>query len=228
MKKNKRLLDLFLATLCLLIAWPFMLIIALVIKCVSPGPAVYKADRVGNNGKIFKLYKFRSMNVDSGKVRITTLQNDDRVFSFGRFLRKSKLDEVLQIFNIFKSEMTVVGFRPEDIDNAETVFSGKYKKILNSFPGLTSPASLFDYTHGELYESEEAYVKEFMPIKMEIELYYAENSSFWYDIQIIFRTAWIIVCKILGKKKFTYPPEYSIALDRLAPAKEKQVEKIEM
>ena len=80
----KRLCDLFFSTLFLIVFWPFYLIVAAIIKCVSPGPAMYKAERVGNNGKVFTLYKFRSMRVDSGEIKLTTLQNDDRVFAFGK------------------------------------------------------------------------------------------------------------------------------------------------
>ena len=157
-----------------------------------------------------------AMRVDSGKVKITTLGNDDRVFPFGRFLRKSKLDETPQILNILKGDMSIVGFRPEDEANAAQVFEGDYQKILSIKPGLTSPASLLDYTHGERYESEEAYIQEFLPLKMEMELYYAENKRFFYDLRLIFRTAKIILQKIFGKEDFPYPPEYAAVADRLA------------
>jgi len=212
----ERIFNFLVALIAILLIWPFWLIIMLVILCVSPGPPIYKAKRVGKNGKLFTLYKFRSMRVDSGKVKITTLGNDDRVFPFGRFLRKSKLDETPQILNILKGDMSIVGFRPEDEANAAQVFEGDYQKILSIKPGLTSPASLLDYTHGERYESEEAYIQEFLPLKMEMELYYAENKRFFYDLRLIFRTAKIILQKIFGKEDFPYPPEYAAVADRLA------------
>lgn len=220
-----RLFDVIFSVVFLLFFWPFFIIIALIIKIVSPGPAVFKAERVGKNKKKFMLYKFRSMIVDSGITKITTLQNDNRIFSFGKFLRKCKLDETLQIFNVLKSDMSVVGFRPEDVINADEIFVGEYTSLYNIKPGLTSPASLFDYTHGELYEKEDDYIKYFLPIKLEMELYYVQNKSFGYDICIVIRTAKIILQKIFGKKSFNYPPEYTIVLDRIK-AKESLMQKI--
>ena len=127
-------------------SWVYLLTWA-IIHIVSPGPAIYKARRVGLHGKIFTCYKFRSMRVDSGKVRLTTLQNDDRVFAFGKFIRATKIDEMPQAFNILFGDMSIVGPRPEDEANAANYYIGEYKHILDVKPGLTSPASLYDYTH---------------------------------------------------------------------------------
>ena len=181
----------------------------LIVKIVSPGPAIYKAKRVGKDGKLFNCYKFRSMRVDSGKVRLTTLENDDRIFPFGKFIRKAKIDEMPQVVNILKGEMSVVGPRPEDQENADKVYVGEYKHIMDVKPGLTSTASLYDYTHGELFEDEESYEKEFMPKKLKLELYYVNHRSFWYDIQLVLRTAWLIILKTGGKNDFTEPGELS-------------------
>lgn len=222
----ERIRDLLCSLLFLVVFWPFYVIIAIVIVCVSPGNPVYMAQRVGKNGKVFTLLKFRTMRVDSGAVRITTLSNDDRVFPFGRFLRRSKLDETLQIFNILQSEMTIVGFRPEDQVNASKLFCDEYAEILKIKPGLTSPASLFDYTHGEEFDNEEDYVKNFLPLKLELELFYAENKSFLYDIKIILRTVKIIFLKTIGVKKFPYPPEYQAILLRLQKKKQRNTEAI--
>ena len=186
---------------------PVYIISWLIIKIVSPGPAIYKAERVGKDGKLFKCYKFRSMRVDSGKVRLTTLENDDRIFPFGKFIRKAKIDEMPQIVNILKGEMSVVGPRPEDKENAEKVYVGEYKHILDVNPGLTSTASLYDYTHGEQFEDEESYEKVFLPKKLQLELYYVSHRSFWYDIYLVLKTAWLIVLKICGKKEYDVPKE---------------------
>ena len=86
---------------------------------------------------------------------------------------------------------------------------GEYKHIMDVKPGLTSTASLYDYTHGELYEDEESYEKEFMPKKLKLELYYVNHRSFWYDIQLVLRTAWLIILKTGGKNDFTEPGELS-------------------
>lgn len=191
----------------LLVFWWIYLIAYIGIKISSPGPAIYKAKRVGKNGKVFDCYKFRSMRVDSGKVRLTTLKNDDRIFPFGNFIRKTKIDEMPQVFNILKGEMTVVGPRPEDTENADKLYIGEYSNILSVKPGLTSPASLYDYTHGEAYEDESLYEKEFLPEKLKLELYYVNNRSFLYDIKIILQTAWYIILKTCGKENFSKPKE---------------------
>ncbi len=203
----KRCFDLLFAVCFLVVFSPVYIISWLVIKIVSPGPAIYKAERVGKDGKLFKCYKFRSMRVDSGKVRLTTLENDDRIFPFGKFIRKAKIDEMPQVVNILKGEMTVVGPRPEDKENADKVYVGDFVHILDVKPGLTSTASLYDYTHGELFEAEELYEKEFMPKKLKLEMYYVNHRSFWYDIQLVLRTAWLIIQKTCGKREFAEPKE---------------------
>ena len=199
--------DLLFAVLFLLVFSPIYILTWIIIKIVSHGPAIYKAKRVGKDGVLFDCYKFRSMRVDSGKVRLTTLGNDDRIFPFGKFIRKTKIDEMPQVVNILKGEMSVVGPRPEDQENAEKVYVGEYKHILDVKPGLTSTASLYDYTHGELFEDEESYEKLFMPKKLQLELYYVNHKAVWYDLWLILKTAWLIVLKTCGKTNFKNPKE---------------------
>ncbi len=162
---------------------------------------------MGKDGVLFDCYKFRSMRVDSGKVRLTTLGNDDRIFPFGRFIRIAKIDEMPQVVNILKGEMSVVGPRPEDVVNADKIYKEEFKHILDVKPGLTSPASLYDYTHGELFEDEELYENVFVPQKLKLELYYVKHQSFWYDVNLIVKTAWLIILKTCGKKEFEKPKE---------------------
>lgn len=203
----KRCFDLLFAVMFLIVFSPIYLLTIIIIKIVSPGSAFYKAMRVGKDGKLFKCYKFRSMRVDSGKVRLTTLENDDRIFPFGKFIRKTKIDEMPQVVNILKGEMSVVGPRPEDQENAEKVYVGEFKHIMDVKPGLTSTASLYDYTHGELFEEEESYEKIFMPKKLKLELFYVNHRTLWYDFVLILKTAWLIVLKTCGKKDFGEPVE---------------------
>lgn len=148
------------------------------------------------------------MNVDSGKVRLTTLVKDERIFPFGSFLRKTKIDETPQIINILMGNMSVVGPRPEDIYNANRIYVGDYQKILSVKPGLTSPASLYDYVIGENCEDLELYEKTILPTKLEIELYYVRHHNFIYDLEIVCRTATTILQKILGKTNLKAPKEY--------------------
>ena len=205
----KRCFDLLFAVCFLVVFFPVYLISWLIIKLTSPGPAIYKAERGGKDGKLFKCYKFRSMRVNSGKVRLTTLENDERIFPFGKFIRKTKIDEMPQVVNILKGQMSVVGPRPEDKENADKVYVGEFVHILDVKPGLTSTASLYDYTHGEKFEDEESYEKEFMPKKLKLELYYVNHRSFWYDIVLVLRTAWLIIQKTCGKSEFAEPTELS-------------------
>lgn len=198
------------ATLFFIVPW---IIIAIVIKIQSPGPAIYKPVRVGKNGKPFTLYKFRSMRVDSGAIHATTLRGDSRIFPFGVFLRKTKLDETPQLLNILKGDMSVIGPRPEDLDNVQEMYKGKFAKILDVKPGLSSIASLYDYTHGEKYESEELYNKEFLPKKLALELYYVEHRSFLMDMKLIVRTVKVIAQIACGKENFEEPKELKAALN---------------
>ncbi|RHS07720.1 sugar transferase [Coprobacillus sp. AF13-15] len=193
-------------TICV-VPW---IIIGIIIRIQSPGPIIYKAKRVGLNGNVFILYKFRTMKVNSGTIRSTTLRNDDRIFSFGRFLRKSKLDETPQLLNILKGDMSIIGPRPEDEYNFDKFYIGKYKKIVSVKPGLSSPASLYDYTHGEMLSNEAEYVKEFLPKKLDVELYYIQNKNLLYDFQIIIRTIVTILEVLIGKKNFKEPREIKI------------------
>ena len=203
----KRAFDILFAV-CFLVVFSLVYLLTwIIIKIVSPGPAIYKAKRVGKDGVLFDCYKFRSMRVDSGKVRLTTLENDDRIFPFGKFIRKAKIDEMPQVVNILKGEMSVVGPRPEDQENADKVYVGEFKHIMDVKPGLTSTASLYDYTHGELYEDEESYEREFMPKKLKLELYYVKHASYWYDMVLVVRTGWLILLKTCGKSEFDEPKE---------------------
>lgn len=201
----KRIFDLFWSCVAIICLSPLLLLISLIIKITSKGPILYKATRVGKNGKIFLCYKFRSMKVDSGSVKLTTLKNDDRIYPFGRFLRNTKMDELPQLFNILSGKMSIVGPRPEDKENADLVYTGEYINILSVKPGLTSPASLYDYTHGEKYQDENLYKEEFLPKKLKLELYYVEHKNFFYDVGLILKTVGIIILTVFGKKNFKEP-----------------------
>ena len=203
----KHIIDILISLIAIaifLIPWA---IICCVIKIQSPGPVLFKPERVGKDGRTFTLLKFRSMRVDSGAIHVTTLRSDPRIFPFGHFLRRSKLDETPQLINILKGEMSVIGPRPEDKVNADKLYVGKYKEILNVKPGLSSPASLYDYTHGETYEYEEDYVRDFEPKKLDVELYYVRHRNALYDLEIILRTVVTILQIMMGKKDFKEPKE---------------------
>lgn len=204
---KNRLFDIIFAITFIALFWWLFVVAAIGIILSDRGPILYKAKRVGLDGKIINVYKFRSMCVDSGTVRLTTLTNDERIFAFGKLIRKYKIDEFPQIFNILNGTMSVVGPRPEDVENANNLFVGRYENILSVKPGLTSPASLYDYVVGEEFETIEDYTREVLPVKMELELYYVQNRSFAYDIMLVLRTAMTIVKKVVGVKQ-NPPKEY--------------------
>ena len=203
----KRLLDVFLSVFAMIVLSPVFIVAIIGIKLSSPGPAVFKAKRIGLHGNIFTMYKFRSMYLNSDKAHIITLRTDSRIFPFGKFIRKSKIDELPQLINILKGDMSIVGWRPEAEEYIDKIFVGKYKGILSVKPGLTSPGSLYDYTHGEAFDNEEEYNKFFLPKKLELELYYVNNQSFIYDVKLIIKTVVTIVLILFGKKEFAIPKE---------------------
>ena len=203
----KRAFDIVFALFLLIAFSPIYIITALIIVITSPGSPIYRAKRVGVNGKVFTCYKFRSMHINSGKVHLTTLRNDSRIFPFGKFIRKVKIDEMPQAVNILLGHMSVVGPRPEDKEIADEIYSKEYSPIMSVKPGLTSPGSLYDFTHGETFESEEEYRKVFLKRKLALELYYVEHRSAFYDLKLIFRTAKLIFLMLLGKRRFDIPKE---------------------
>lgn len=204
----KRIFDVFLSLLALIVLSPIFLIAVVGIKISSPGPVLFRACRVGKDGKLFTMYKFRSMHLNNEKGHIITSRTDNRIFPFGRFLRKCKVDELPQLVNILQGKMSIVGWRPEDEENVKKVFVGKFKEILNIKPGLTSPGSLYDYTHGEKYEDEALYEKEFLPKKMDLELYYVRHRSLPYDTKLILQTIKTILQITFGKDSFPEPKEF--------------------
>lgn len=205
---TKRLIDIIFSLVMIIVTAPAILITSIAIRVIDGGPVLYKANRVGKGFEEFVMLKFRTMKINNEKTKHITLKNDARIYPLGRFLRKTKIDELPQLYNVLTGRMSVVGPRPEDVSIAKKIYVGKYKGICDVKPGLTSPASLFDYTHGENYESHEKYIKEFLPKKLDIELYYVENKNICYDIKITLRTALIIVQIMFGKNEFRYPKEY--------------------
>ncbi len=205
----KRFLDIFLCSIALVILLPIFLIAAIGIRFSSRGHLFYYSKRAGLNGAPFRFYKFRSMHITSQRKDLF-IADADRVFPFGKFMRRLKVDELPQLINVIKGDMSIVGPRPMEVSSVDRIYSGKYKKILSVKPGLTSAASLFDYTVGEQYNNDEAYRIDVLPYKLEMELYYVKNQSFVYDIQLIFRTILIIIQVLFGKKVFREQPEYLI------------------
>ena len=172
---------------------PIILIIFIIHKIVMPGGSfIFKQERVGQYGKIFNIYKIRTMknNTKQSNVFVTTA-NDDRILPFGKWLRRTKLDEIVELVNVLKGEMSLVGPRP-DVSGYADELQGSARKILELRPGITGPASLKYINEEKILakvNNPQQYNDEVIfPDKVKINLDYYHNRTFWGDIVIIFKT----------------------------------------
>jgi len=187
----RRLMDILAAGIGLILLSPLFLVVAIAIKLDSPGPVFYRAKRVGKDGELFRLYKFRSMVTDAHKrgPAITT-SGDSRITRVGRFLRRTKVDELPQLINVFVGDMSLVGPRPED-PRYVSLYTKEQREILKARPGMTSPASFKYRREEELLKGEDwerQYIKEILPNKIDVDLEYIQNRTLWSDIVLIFKT----------------------------------------
>ncbi|HBD09392.1 MAG TPA: glycosyl transferase [Syntrophobacteraceae bacterium] len=190
-----RLLEIVIAVIGLVFLSPLLLVIAVAVKATDGGPVFYKARRVGLKGRIFPLLKFRSMVVDADRSGgALTTRRDPRVTSVGSFLRGKKLDELPQLFNVVKGDMSFVGPRPED-PRYVALYTTDQRQILDYRPGITSPASI-SYRNEETLlggeDWERRYIDEIMPRKITIELDYLREKSTLSDIRTILQTIGLI------------------------------------
>jgi lipopolysaccharide/colanic/teichoic acid biosynthesis glycosyltransferase len=157
---------------------------------MTKGRFIFKQERIGQHGKKFYIYKIRTMTENDGNVFVTTA-NDERILPFGRWLRKTKIDEIVELVNVLKGEMSFVGPRP-DVPGYADLLQGSDRKILELKPGITGPASLKYINEEEILaqvENPQQYNDEVIfPDKVKINLEYYHNRTFWGDIKIIFKT----------------------------------------
>ncbi|MCL4117576.1 UNVERIFIED_CONTAM: hypothetical protein GTU68_014616 [Idotea baltica] len=212
----KRLFDIVGAVLGLLIATPIVAIAAAGIWLTSRGPIFYQAQRVGRFGRGFKMYKLRSMHVAADSGSAITAEADPRVFPVGRCIRATKIDELPQLWNVLIGQMSIVGPRPEDPGIVADHYTQIDRETLLVRPGLTSPGSIYNYTHGEtLIDSsapERCYVDRLLPIKLSMERVYVRKTSLGYDLSLIARTVWVLLRKATGQVQFAEPPEMRMVL----------------
>ncbi|MCZ7663024.1 MAG: sugar transferase [Thermoleophilia bacterium] len=189
-----RALDVAVSAAGLLLLWPVFVVIGIAIARSSPGPVLYKAVRVGREGRPFVLYKFRTMvRSTAGHGPAITTAADPRVTPIGRFLRRTKLDELPQLANVLKGEMSLVGPRPED-PHYVVLYTPEQRRVLEVRPGITGAASLeFRDEESLLTEDwERRYIEEIMPTKLQIELDYLAHRSAASDLWILARTALVL------------------------------------
>jgi lipopolysaccharide/colanic/teichoic acid biosynthesis glycosyltransferase len=246
---GKRLLDIVVALVALIAAAPLLLAACVGIKLSSPGPVVYRARRVARDrrrlpsgsfiaghdperrrngyvGREFTMFKLRTMHVDrSGGAPITGM-NDSRVFPFGAWLRRLKIDELLQFVNVLKGDMSLVGPRPEDPEIVRAHYTPEDLLTLRVAPGITSPGTIYYYTHGEQMLAGdrvlELYLERLLPAKLALDRVYLRRTTVLYDIQVIRRTAMVILARAIGSQRFPHMPELvesGVRLDSQQPSR---------
>lgn len=188
----KRTFDLFFSILGIILLSPLIIFGALAIKLSDFGPVFYKPQRVGRNGKLFNMFKFRTMVAGADKIGASsTKKEDSRITQIGRFFRKYKLDEIPQLFNIVKGEMSFVGPRPQ-IEWAVRLYTEEQKRVLTVRPGITDYASLKFHNEAEILsgsdDPDKAYMELIHPEKMRLSLEYIDKMSLITDIKIIINT----------------------------------------
>ena len=184
----KRFMDYSIALILAVCSWPIFIYVALRIKYESPGPIFFKQTRIGLGGRPFKCYKFRSMNLH-GPFNLYTQKSDSRIFPFGDFMRKARLDELPQIWNILRGEMHLIGPRPEWnllVEEYEQVIPHYHQRHLIR-PGISGWAQV-NYGYGECSEDARQ--------KLMYDLYYLKYWSFSREITIFFRTIWVVLLRL--------------------------------
>jgi len=176
----------------LILASPVLLVIAILIKKEDRGPVFYRGVRVGRFGKLFRIFKFRTMVLNAEKLGGSSTADDDpRITNVGRFIRKFKLDELPQLINVLKGEMSTVGPRPE-VQMYVDMFTEEEKAILSVRPGITDWASIWNPDEGAILagspDPEKTYMEKIRPEKIRLQLKYVEEKSLWVDLKIIFKT----------------------------------------
>ena len=200
MNYSKRLIDILLAIIGLVFIWPILFVCAVAVKLSSPGPVLYLGKRTGRYGVPFKIFKFRSMREDAERTGGTTTgKNDTRITSAGKFLRKYKLDELPQLFNVLRGEMSFVGPRPEVAEYTE-MYSVEEQEILSVRPGITDLSSLtFSdlQSHVGSENPDEAFRRYVLPQKNRLRLKYAREHTILMDFMILMKTVLLVVAKPL-------------------------------
>ena len=189
----KRMIDILGSGFGLVILSPVFLWVVLKIKLDDGGPIFYKGRRVGKGGKLFKMYKFRTMVIGADKLGgPSTAADDPRLTKIGLFLKKYQLDELSQLINVLKGEMSLVGPRPEVKMYADMMTAEEKNAILSVRPGMTDYASLWNFHESEILKGakdpEIAYQKLIRPKKLALQMRYVKERSLWVDIRIIFLT----------------------------------------
>lgn len=194
---SKRLLDVTCATLGLIGLFPLVMLSALLARIQSPGPIIYRAKRIGRGGRIFEMYKFRTMVANAESLGSgLTVYGDSRITKLGQFLRWAKWDEIPQFLNVIKGDMSIIGPRPEAPEYVK-YYTENQKLVLQVRPGITGPAQVANRDEEKKLKGqsnpEQYYVTRLMPRKLKIDLDYIEKQSVATDLLWLFKTFLVIV-----------------------------------
>lgn len=199
----KRCFDFFCALLALIVLSPIFLLTMIGILISDWGPVFYKANRIGKRNKPFRMYKFRSMRVLTAPKKgaeASLRPDEDRIFPFGHFIRKTKIDELPQLINILNGTMSIVGPRPVAEDQFDMFRYGKWDEAAKVPVGLSGPAALYDYIYGDQILDEKEYMAKVYPTRRELEYTYVQKAGLWYDLKMIVYTVICILYSLCGKE----------------------------
>lgn len=203
----KRLFDMLLSGVGLLCLAPLLAAVAVAVRLDSPGPALFRQQRVGRGGKLFWIYKFRSMRIQQTEASPqVTASGDTRITRVGRRLRKAKIDELPQLWNVLKGDMSLVGPRPE-VPQYVALYTPEQRRVLDLRPGITDPASLAFHDEEERLANAadplQYYRDVLLPEKLRLAIDYANNANLWLDLRLLIGTVRRLVWSRLGPTRRT-------------------------
>jgi len=196
----KRSFDFICALLAITAFSPIFLLTAIGILISDWGPIFYTSTRIGIGNKRFKMFKFRSMRVARGANEASLRPDEDRIFPFGHFIRKAKIDELPQLINILNGTMSIVGPRPVAEDQFDMFRYGKWNEAAKVPVGLSGPAALYDYIYGDQFTDEKEYMEKVYPTRRELEYVYVKKAGVFYDLKMIVYTVICILYAFVGKE----------------------------
>lgn len=198
-RQIKRFLDIVCALLGIIGTSPFWLFAIIGILISDWGPVFYTSTRIGKDNKPFRMFKFRSMRVVKDADESSLRADEDRIFVFGKLIRKLKIDELPQLLNVLNGTMSVIGPRPVANDQKELFRTGKWNLAAEVAVGLSGPAALYDFLYGDQFTDEAEYKEKVFPTRRELEYVYVKKMGFGYDVKMVWWTIVSIVLAVFGK-----------------------------
>ena len=202
-KYFKRFIDVICALLGIIGTSPLWILAIIGILVSDWGPVFYVSTRIGKGNKGFKMFKFRSMRVDNSSNESSLRPDEDRIFPFGHFIRKLKIDELPQLMNVLNGTMSVIGPRPVAKDQFDLFRTGKWNEAAKVTVGLSGPAALYDFIYGDQITDPKEYMENVFETRRELEYVYVKKMSFSYDIKMVVYT-FVCILYALGGKECTW------------------------